>query len=108
MLVMYAVLLIALGFYRYVTDHNMIALVGGGVSGLLILGTVALSMSHPRPGRIGAAIITLLLLGHVGMQMIKEPNAPSIISFVASLVVIVTLAAGHFMAVSKKKSEPAE
>ena len=108
LLAVYAVVLILSGiqayFFASVPNPNPMSLFGGVVSGLLILGTLALAQTNPRPARIAAAMIALLLTGmFLGRYVAVEPRAvwPNLLLGLFSLIVFLALGAGHLLARSK-------
>lgn len=101
----YGLLSIALGFYGYLEKGSSVSLIAGGITGLLLLGSVALAKTNPRVARIGAAVIALLMLGQMGRSAMKEPKWHTITMAVASLIVLIILVGGHFAAMSKRKAE---
>lgn len=110
LLAVYGVLLIASGiqayFFNTQTAHpNVMSLIGGVVSGLLILGSLALAQTNPRPARIGAAIISLLLAGMFMGRYFSADHAvwPNLILGTLSFVVFLALGAGHMIATAARK-----
>ena len=113
LVLVYGLLLIALGVYGYTKDGSVISLLAGGISGLLVLGFLAVTAKNRQLGRIGVAVVSLLLLGRFGMSAFKALNAPSDGAAVwhiytialASLVVFVALGVGHLGATKARKLE---
>jgi uncharacterized membrane protein (UPF0136 family) len=101
---LYAFLLIGLGAVGYFKDGSVISVAAGGVAGLLIIGTLALYKSNPRAARIGAAIITLLLLGNFAPKAFKDPKWHVVTLAIASAIVFIVLIGAHFYAMSKKNA----
>jgi uncharacterized membrane protein (UPF0136 family) len=105
----YALLTIAMGVYGYTNKGSMVSMVAGGVSGLLLLGSLALYKSNPRAGRIGAAVISLLLLlRFIGPFLSSGDWVPGGVMTLASGFTLAVLVGGHFAAMSKRKREGAE
>ncbi len=100
----YAFLTIALGAYGYFDKGSMTSLIAGGVAGLLLLGSLALTKTHPRAGRIASAVIALLMLGQMGRKALEDKTWHTITLSVASVLIIAILVGGHLMATSKKKA----
>ena len=109
----YGLILIALGVIGYMKDGSAISLGAGVVSGLIVLGFLAITAKKRQVGRIGVAVVSLLLLGQFGMKSIKAIGAPDdgkavwhvYIIAITSLVVFVALGLGHMMAMKEKKLE---
>jgi uncharacterized membrane protein (UPF0136 family) len=101
---LYAILTIGLGAYGYFEKGSMPSLIAGGVAGLLLLGSLALAKTHPRIGRIAAAVIALLMLGQMGRKAMEDKTWHTITLAVASIIVIAILVGAHFYAMSKKKA----
>ena len=101
----YGILLIALALYAFETKHSIMSLIMGGGSGVLEIGLAALSLTHPRPGRIGCAVVALILSVFFVQQCIKSDfKWDFVVLAVASIIVVVSLMGGHLYAMSKKKA----
>ncbi len=100
----YGILLIAMGIYASAKYHETASLIGGGVTGVLEIGFAAFTVTNPRVGRIGSAVIALLLIGMMGSEYAKSGKLNFLILTVASVIVFVCLMGGHFYAMSKRKS----
>lgn len=101
----YAFLLIILGAVGFIKDGSVISVAAGGVSGLLMIGTLALYKSHPRPARIAAAVITLLLLGNFAPKAFAPEHKWHVVTLaISSAIVFLVLLGAHFYAMSKKNA----
>lgn len=79
-------------------EASIVSFIAGGAAGLLLLGSVALSFTNPRIGRIGALVVCLLLMGRFGGAYLdKHAVYPSLVLFLASFAVAGCLVVGHFM-----------
>lgn len=109
----YGLLLIALGVYGYLKDGSAISLGAGLASGILVLIFLAITAKKRQVGRIGVAVVSLLLLGRFGMSSIKALGAPSdgkavwhiYTIAIASLVVFAALGIGHMGAMRERRLE---
>jgi uncharacterized membrane protein (UPF0136 family) len=101
--VAYAILLVASGIHGFL-DHNMVALITRCVSGAVVLGLAAYGKTNPRVGRIGIAVLALVIMGHTAVEYLKRHGTTSLILAVASLVVFACLLSGHFLAMRKLKA----
>jgi len=103
----YGLLVIALAVYAFVATHSKMSLMMGGSSGVLVLILLAVSFKSPRVGRIGTAVIALIL----GIFFIKEclktgfAKVDFDVLALASIVVVVALGAGHMYAMKQKRLE---
>lgn len=93
-----------MGFTGATGGHpSPISLVAGGGLGAGLLGMLALTKSSPRMGRIGAAVITLILVGWSSSTYFKKGTVyPHGIMMVASIATLGVLLGGHFAAQKKK------
>jgi uncharacterized membrane protein (UPF0136 family) len=103
----YGILLIVMGIVGYL-HGSVISLVTGGISGVLEIGFAALTTTNPRVGRIGSAVVALLILGSMLPESIKKGKADFIILAVASGIVFACLMGGHFYAMSRRKAADSE
>lgn len=62
-LVLYSAIMILMAVEAYIRVKSMPSLIAGTAVGLLMLATVALSLTNPRPARIAAAILCAAVLG---------------------------------------------
>jgi hypothetical protein len=106
LVIAYGILLIASGIYGYFLHNanSMVALITRSVSGAIELGLVAYTTTNPRVGRIGAAVVALVIFGHTAMLYFQKRGVTSLILSVASLIVVCCLLGGHFAAMKKRKS----
>jgi hypothetical protein len=100
----YAGLLLALGAYGYFAKGSIVSIIAGTVAALLVIGTLALAKSHPRPARIAAAVIALLMLGQMGPKALEGGGWHTATIAIVSLLVLLCLVAAHFIAIKAKKS----
>ena len=102
----YALLTIVMGLYGYFAKGSWQSAVAGGVVGLLLLGTLALAKTYPRWGRIGAAVLALLMIGRFAGPFFKTMDwVPAGVMFIASVITVLVLVGGHFMAMQAKKNQ---
>jgi uncharacterized membrane protein (UPF0136 family) len=102
----YALLTIGLGIDGYVAKGSWQSALAGGVAGLLLLGSLALAKTNPRAGRIGAAVITLLLLIRFLGPFIKTQDwMPAGVMTIASAITLAVLVGGHLLAMSRRKAQ---
>ena len=99
----YGILLIAMGIYGYMATKHMPSLIAGCTAGVLVIGFAALTQSNPRVGRIGSAVIALLMVGMFTPKILDGKLDLAILG-VASLIVFLCLAGGHFYAMSRRKA----
>ena len=98
----YGVISIALGAYGYA--KSPVSLYMGGLVGLLIIAAAALSKTNPRVGYIGAALISLVMIGNFGGKIMKpDPAWHHIVLTILSVILLASLLAGHFMAKAKSR-----
>ena len=113
-LMLYAAIMIVIGIQAYVFPGagtpSVISLVAGVAVGLLILASVALSFTNPRPARIGAAVVCLLVLGRFMPTYVLDPSKFYPAGFIAILTFIVLgcLVAGHFMGMLARRERGRE
>lgn len=108
----YGLSLIALGLIAYLKAGSAMSL-AGCVAGALVLGFLAITAKKRQVGRIGVAVVALVLLGKFGMESFKALNAPSDGKAVwhvytialASLAVFLALGIGHMAAMREKRLE---
>jgi len=106
LVLVYGILLITLALYAYFVAHSLPSLIFGGGSGILEIGFAALTRSNPRVGRIGSAVVALLIAGKFVPECFKpNPKWDFVLLAASSVVVFVCLLGGHFYAMSKRKAE---
>jgi uncharacterized membrane protein (UPF0136 family) len=95
--VVYALLMLFGGIGGYATAKSVPSLVAGIASGALLLGSAALSKTHPRIGFFLATLITLALVV-IFIRRYVETHKPMNMGLVGlSLVMLLLLIVGHFM-----------
>lgn len=107
LLLMYALLNVLMGILGFVRAHSRPSLIAGTAAGVIVLGSVALAKSNPRAGRIASLVVALLLLGRFAPGAFQNQLYPAGIMFVASLIVAISLVAGHVMGMKAKKARQA-
>lgn len=101
----YALLSLGMGLEAYIAKKSLPSLLGGGGAGIILIGLLALGKTNPRAGRIGSAIVTLLLLGRFSPTFLTQWTwYPAGIMAIASAIVFAVLAGGHMAAMKKKKA----
>jgi hypothetical protein len=108
LVIAYGILLIAAGIHGYLSPHGtanpMVSLITRSVSGAIAIGLAAYTTTNPRVGRIGSAVLALLIFGHTGVLYLQKGGVTSLVLCVASLIVVCCLLGGHFAAMKKRKS----
>jgi hypothetical protein len=100
----YALLLVASGIHAFF-DHNTVGLITRCISGVVVLCLAAYGRTNPRVGRIGIAVLALVIMGHTAIEFFKKHGTTSLILAVASLIVFASLGAGHMLAMKKLKED---
>jgi uncharacterized membrane protein (UPF0136 family) len=106
LVIFYGILLILMGIDGFL-HKSIISLIAGGTCGILEIGFAALSVTNPRVGRIGSAIIAVLMIGKFTPDYFKDHKLAELILMVSSIVVFCCLLGGHFYAMSKRKANQA-
>jgi hypothetical protein len=107
-LIVYGLLMIGLGVYGFVEKGSVMSLLGGGIGGLLILGSVAIYPLKPRLSRIGAAVVALIMAGSMAKKTFTaNPPWHAITIFATSILIVILLLGAHFAARSAKKETTA-
>ena len=110
----YGVLLIALGLYGGLVGHSNISLIAGLGSGVLVLGFLAVTAKKRQVGRIGVAVVSLLLFLNFAGSIARNatattpPKTPVWQAYVlapASLIVFLALGLGHMRATKARRLE---
>lgn len=112
----YGLLLIALGVIGYLISGSIISLIAGGGAGALVLVFLAITAKKRQIGRIGVAVISLLMLGNFGVKAIKSLSAAPMTGTqtptwhvwtiaIASLIVFLALGLGHMAAMKERRLE---
>ena len=108
-ILVYGIIMIALGIHGAM-QGSMVSLAAAGTIGVLMIGTTALHKSHPRPARIGAAVLALLtmLMEFKSYQFPKADKVTGIVpeshfyphgfAAVLSLMLFIVLGMGHMLA----------
>jgi hypothetical protein len=99
----YGILLIVMAVIGFLKG-SVISLIVGGVCGALEIGFAALAKSNPRVGRIGSAVISLLILGQFLPAYFAKHLTTALILWVSSLIVFVCLLGGHLYAMRLRKA----
>ena len=99
----YGIILIVMAIDGFL-HHSVISLISGGLCGLIELGFAALRPKNPRVSRIGAAVVALLILLKFAPDYFHKHQTPALILALSSLIVVMCLVGGHFVAMSQKKS----
>ena len=113
-LIVFAVFLILVGaqaaFLPFEGHRSsIVSFYAGGGAGLLLLGSVALAFTNPRVGRIGAAIVCLLLLGKFGGDYLKDGHVwPALVMSLITFAVLGCLVTGHFMGMLARRERGRE
>ncbi|RYG21537.1 hypothetical protein EON82_18645 [bacterium] len=112
----YGLLLIALGVIGYLISGSVVSLAAGGGAGVLVLIFLAITAKKRQIGRIGVAVLSLLMLGNFGVKAIKSLSAAPTTGnttpvwhvwtlAIASLIVFVALGLGHMSAMKERRLE---
>ena len=111
----YGVLLIVLGLIGGLVGHSTISLIAGIASGAIVLFFLAITAKKRQVGRIGVAVVSLILFlqfaGSIAMRLNAAPTAvapktPIWQAYViapVSLIVFLALGVGHMMAMKAKR-----
>jgi len=105
-LVAYGILNIVLGVLGFQAGSPQSLYFGGG-AGLVVLIATAISMSKPRIGYIIALVVAVAVGGRFAMVFMRDTSKiyPAGIIALSSLIVVVSLLAGHMMANRGKATE---
>lgn len=109
LLAVYGLVLIVSGIQAYFfplagDKVSPISLVAGVGLGGIVLGSLALAQTNPRPARIGAAVVTLLVMGRFVPAFFEKGRFyPAGLLALLSLVVFAALLTGHLMATAARK-----
>lgn len=109
MVLLYGIFLIAMAIQGYLKG-SVVSLISGGAAGMLEIGLAAYTRTNPRIGRMGSALIALLIFGRFAPAYFTGHKLTSLALAVVSIVVFLCLLGGHFYAVSRRKATepPAE
>lgn len=98
----YALLNIGGGIEGYMAKGSIASLISGVASGLILIGAATLAKSNPKIGYGIAAFVTVATAGFFISRYVKSHAVwPALVMIVASVLVLVCLIVGHFMAGSK-------
>lgn len=85
---------------------SMMSLIAGGGLGAGLLGFLAFTKTNPRVGRIGAAVITLVLVLWSASTFFRKGTwYPHGIMMILSIATLAILLHGHFSAMKAKKAQ---
>jgi uncharacterized membrane protein (UPF0136 family) len=112
----YGIFLIVMGVIGYVVGHHLMSLIAGGLAGALVLFFLAITAKKRQIGRIGVAVISLLMFlqfaGSIAMRLTADPaTAPKTPIWQAyviapvSLLVFAALGMGHMAAMKERRLE---
>ena len=110
----YGLLLIIMGIVGYVLGHSVISLIAGGTVGALVLIFLAITAKKRQVGRIGVAVLSLLMfLNFAGaiarnLTATTPPKTPVWQAYVIapiSLLVFLALGVGHMSAMKARRLE---
>ncbi len=102
--IVYGIVMLMGGVMGYVTAKSVPSLITGLVSGMLLIGSMALAKTHPRIGYFLATLVTVALIGVFLERYMKVHGMRNIGLIALSGLMLVLLIVGHFMSGS---SEPA-
>lgn len=105
--IVYGIIMLLGGIMGYVIGHSVPSLASGIVSGMFLIGSMALAKTHPRLGYGIATLVTVLLIGVFIERQMKAPSGRNIGLIGLSLLMLVMLIFGHFMSGSRAE-KPAE
>ena len=110
----YGVFLILMGALGYLLSKHIISLIAGGTAGLLVLVFLAVTAKNRQVGRIGVAVVSLLMfLNFAGaiarsLTATTPPKTPVWQAYTIapiSILVFLALGLGHMSAVKARKLE---
>lgn len=104
LVILYGVFLIAMGIYGFATKGSTVSLIAGTISGLIEIGLGVITPKNPRVGRIGAAVVALLMFGNFAKELHPGGKPDLIAIAVVSMIVFLLLLGGHFYAMNRRKS----
>ncbi len=115
LVLVYGILLIALGIAGFVIAGSVISLIAGVAFGVLVLVFLAITATKRQLGRIGVAVVALIMLGQFGVKVIQSlsanaaaPKTPVWQAWtitIASLIVFAALGLGHMSAMKARRLE---
>lgn len=110
----YGLFLIAMGILGYVLAKHWQSLAGGVVAGALVLFFLAITAKKRQAGRIGVAVVSLLMFlqfaGSIARSLAattpsKTPVWQAFVIAPVSLLVFLALGLGHMSAMKAKRLE---
>src|SRR4051812_8326646 len=101
-IVIYGILLIALGVYGFTATHSVISIIAGGISGLLEIVSVAVYPKIPRASRIAAAVIALILVFAMAGKAFTQHTWHTVTITITSALMVILLLGTHFAVTSAK------
>ena len=110
----YGVFLILMGALGYALSKHVISLIAGGAAGLLVLVFLAITAKNRQVGRIGVAVVSILMfLNFAGaiarnLTATTPPKTPVWQAYTIapiSLLVFLALGFGHMSAIKARKLE---
>lgn len=108
-LVLYSAIMIIMAVEAYIRVKSTPSLIAGTAVGLLMLGTVALSLTNPRPARILAAILCAAVLGRFAPAYFTSHDFyPAGFITILTFIVLGCLVAGHFMGMLARRERGRE
>lgn len=87
-------------------NPSVVSLIAGGGLGAALLGFLAFTKTNPRVGRIGSAVVTLVLLGWGASNFFKKGHwFPHGIIMIVAAITLALLIGGHFSAMKARKAQ---
>jgi uncharacterized membrane protein (UPF0136 family) len=87
----YGVLSLVGGVMGYVKAKSRASLIAGGISGLVLIGCAALSLTHPVLGLAVASVVSLALVARFARSaMGKRASAVAVVMIAGGIAVLVT------------------
>lgn len=106
LVLVYGIINVLGGVMGFVMSQSTMSLIAGGVSGALLIATAVSAKKHPSMAYRIAGVLTLALLAFwvYRITQVENPMMPMGNAGLA-VVVFVSLAISHIVAVSKRKRE---
>jgi hypothetical protein len=87
-------------------NPSVMSLVAGGGLGAALIGFLAFTKTNPRVGRIGSAVVTLVLVGWSTSNFFSKGLwFPHGIIMIVSIITLALLVGGHFSAMKARKAQ---
>ncbi len=103
-MVVYAVVMVALGAYGTIKFHELMSLMGGGGAGLVVLACMFWSRKSPRPAYIVALLVGLAVAGQFFSKFAKSGLVyPHLLIALINVALIACLLGGHMLSMAMKK-----